>query len=549
VEGSSTATQTLERGREALASGAWERALSLFERCLEEASSGAALEGLAIANYWLGNEEATLEYWPQAFAEYQREGNAQAAAYTAIMLAAEYRIAGNASISSGWLGRTTRLLEGCENCQARGWLEIERAKRESDPRKAAEHSEAAVAIARELSAPDLEACALSHLGLAKISDGEVEGGLQILDEALALATGVQAKDTFATVDACCTTLIACEGIADPERARDWGRAITEFIRRRNYMPLSAWCRAVYAGFLVTTGAWDAAESELRAALDDAERAGGSNPYTALATLAELRLLQGRQEEAARLLSGIEDRPGALRAVIALHLAKGEVDLAAEKIGHRLESASATGSHAEVAALNVALSRIELRREDAAAAKVAAETASGHGRLASRDDLLALCNVLAAEAALLAGDEPQPDQIERAIDLFAELTMPLEEGRARLVLAQILRPGRAALAIEQARAALRIFEGLGAGPDADAAAKLLRDLGAPGRAAPRGGELSKRETEVLALLAAGLSNAEIAERLVISPRTAEHHVAAILRKLELRNRAEAAAYATRSGARP
>ena len=59
------------------------------------------------------------------------------------------------------------------------------------------------------------------------------------------------------------------------------------------------------------------------------------------------------------------------------------------------------------------------------------------------------------------------------------------------------------------------------------------------------ELTKRETEVLALLADGCSNEEIAQRLVISRRTAEHHVAHILSKLGLRSRAEAAAYVTRA----
>jgi DNA-binding NarL/FixJ family response regulator len=57
-------------------------------------------------------------------------------------------------------------------------------------------------------------------------------------------------------------------------------------------------------------------------------------------------------------------------------------------------------------------------------------------------------------------------------------------------------------------------------------------------------LTKRETEVLSLLAAGTSNAEIAARLYISPRTAEHHVASIVSKLGLRSRAEAAAHAAR-----
>src|SRR5262249_62381419 len=56
----------------------------------------------------------------------------------------------------------------------------------------------------------------------------------------------------------------------------------------------------------------------------------------------------------------------------------------------------------------------------------------------------------------------------------------------------------------------------------------------------------REHETLELLAVGMRNGEIADRLVVSPRTVDHHVAAVLRKLGARNRAEAAAEAVRLG---
>ena len=100
-----------------------------------------------------------------------------------------------------------------------------------------------------------------------------------------------------------------------------------------------------------------------------------------------------------------------------------------------------------------------------------------------------------------------------------------------------------VAISEARAALAAFDRLGAVPDADGAAAFLRSLGVKGRTGPKNLELlSKRELEVLRLVAQGLSNHEIAERLFISNKTAAHHVSNILSKLALRSRTEAAAYA-------
>ena len=120
-------------------------------------------------------------------------------------------------------------------------------------------------------------------------------------------------------------------------------------------------------------------------------------------------------------------------------------------------------------------------------------------------------------------------------------------RARLEMAQLLYDRDWAGAVTWARAALASFTRLGAAREADEAAGLLRRLGVAARTAPRGQDLlTQREAEVLALIARGLTNRAIAERLVISAKTVEHHVSQILGKLGLRSRAEAAAFAASGG---
>ena len=104
-----------------------------------------------------------------------------------------------------------------------------------------------------------------------------------------------------------------------------------------------------------------------------------------------------------------------------------------------------------------------------------------------------------------------------------------------------------------RLALEIFSGLGAVPAADRVRERMRRTGladvpsrprAATRVAPA--HLTRRQLEVLTLLEAGLSNADIARRLYISEKTAGHHVSAILRKLGTKSRGEAAARARELG---
>jgi DNA-binding CsgD family transcriptional regulator len=116
-------------------------------------------------------------------------------------------------------------------------------------------------------------------------------------------------------------------------------------------------------------------------------------------------------------------------------------------------------------------------------------------------------------------------------------------RVKLELARTLKDTDRAGAITWARAALAGFERIGAAHDAEETTQLLREMGASVKAHVRSQDqlLTTREAEVLELLSHGLSNREIAARLVVSAKTIEHHVSQVLGKLGLRNRSEAAAY--------
>ena len=145
-------------------------------------------------------------------------------------------------------------------------------------------------------------------------------------------------------------------------------------------------------------------------------------------------------------------------------------------------------------------------------------------------------------AAAAEDPDAPHALRTAVRLFAAARLPLEQARAQVALAQAVAASDPGVALAEARHAAETFAWLGASAELDRTSALLRILGGRPIPVPRAdGQLTGRERDVLSLVAEGLSNPEIAERLFLSRKTVAHHVSNVLAKLGVRNRAEAATW--------
>ena len=208
-----------ETGWELFAQADWEAARSAFAAALEEDPDDPdAQDGLGQSLWWLGRREEAIDRRREAYASYRRRGDARRAGMLATYLAAEHRIDGQHAEAAGWLARARRLLADAGTVPELGWLEIEEAKRSADPVAAEGHAQAALEVAHALSDPDVECMALAQLGRAVVRQGRIEDGLALLDEAMTVALGGETSDPLACGDACCTTLVVCDSLADLHRA-------------------------------------------------------------------------------------------------------------------------------------------------------------------------------------------------------------------------------------------------------------------------------------------------------------------------------------------
>ena len=545
----------LGRGHEALAAGDWALAKESFAEAAGDGGSPDALDGLGRAQWWLKDVRAAIETRTRAHSGYKSQGRLVEAAAVAVWLARELGpLLRNDAAADGWLARAETLAMRAGDSSVPGWVSLARAEAASDAVEAMARSRSALELARRFDDPDLEIVSLARLGLLRVTLGEVDDGITHLDEAMAAVSAGEAQDLQSVGTAFCALLEAAEMLGDNGRFAQWTSAIAEIRGSHGFGPLdsfgssaaygnlSAFCGACCGGMYIVTGRLDEAEEELTTAIADLEASGlGSRCVHPVTQLAELRVLQGRFEEAWELLRHYEDLPESVRPLAVLDLAVGSPEAASTRLVGRLEQLGGL-TVARFPLLTVLVDAQIGRGDLEAAADAATQLTMVAGLTKSKRHRAEALFATGKVAAAYSRDEAT-SILRQAAQTFSEASLGLQACRARMELARALVERDRPVAISEARAALAAFDRLGALLDADEAAAFLRDLGVKGRTGPKNLELlSKRELEVLRLVAQGLSNAEIAARLFISNKTAAHHVSNLLAKLGLRSRTEAAAFA-------
>jgi len=545
----------LAMGRSALARGDWVAAREAFKAAWDDQESAAALDGLGRSLWWLGDAPGALDARSRAFALLRREGRDHEAAAVGIWLARQYiGLFHRTAMAEGWVARTRSLVAGMDDPGSlEGWLALVDSEA-AGLNGAMADAERAVAAARTHRDIDLEIVGLARLGACRVGTGAVAAGWSDLQQAMTAATSGEGRDVQYVGEALCTLLEVSGWLGDRAMVEPWAQELAEFRSAFAFGPLlplettsgadliSAFCSSCCGGVYLVTGRLDVAERELANAVTLLATTGcRPRCLHPVARLAELRVLQGRLEEAEALLIGFESDWECAVVAAALDLALGLPHRAVSGLVAALDGlrdSSVVSVPLRVQLVDAALAAGERTIAERASGELA-EVAAATGATLHR----AQADFAAGKVLLATGDPDAPVRLRTAARAFAECGAPLAACRARLALARSLAERDRGVAVTEARSALQAFDRMGATSEADQAAAFLRGLGVKGRTGPRDGVvLSRREQEVLSLVAEGLSNAEIAERLFISIKTAGHHVSNILAKLGVRSRTEATAYA-------
>jgi DNA-binding CsgD family transcriptional regulator len=549
---SELASSGLDIGWAALTDGRWDAAMAFFEEAVAAAQTPEAFEGLSWAAWWRDDSEVVFAARGKAYGLYKARGDAAGAARMATWLACDQLdFRGAVAVASGWLARAHRLLDSLEPGPEHGWLAFFEgyvAAAGGDTAHALELGARAAEFGRRLGVPDLEMLGLALEGATLVACARVEQGMRCLDEATAAALEGDAAVPISSAWACCFLVTACSAVRDYERAFAWCDRIAEFAERYGSRYMLAFCRAEYGAVHLWRGRWADAETMLVASVDDFARSRPAMVGAPLVGLAELRRRQGGGEEAALLLERAGPSSAALLCRARLALDQGQTRRSVELAERLLRQVPAHRELDRLPALEL-LIRARIERGELEEARSELEALRKIQRLVGTVPLRAAADVAEGLLAAAAGDHERARALlEDAVDRFERSGGPFEAAQARLELAtSLVALGRSDAAEREAAAALNCMLELGAVVEAERARRILH---ACAREDPSPlPEVTRREREVLCLLAEGLTNRQIAERLVVSEHTVHRHVTNILRKLELPSRTAAAAHAVRAGLSP
>jgi DNA-binding CsgD family transcriptional regulator len=532
----------LERARASYARKAWGEARAAFALAAEsEPLTADDLHLLAISAFMLGDIEDFLEVLEQAHHAYLDRGEPLRAALCAFYLGVNLLFRSEPGRAAGWFARANRLVEReGKDCVERGYLQMPVARRHEaagDYDTAFETAASAAETGERFADPDLFSLAVHTQGLLRIKQGRVAEGLALLDEAMLSAVAGELSPIITGV-VYCGVIAGCDQAYEPRRAREWTDALARWCDEQpDMIAFSGRCLVHRAEILRLHGAWPDALQEAKRACDRCERA--ASPVAAghaLYQQGEVLRLQGDlagAEAAYRDASGHgwEPQPG----LALLRLARGDAGTAAAAVRRALGETTEPFKRAR---LLPAAAQILLAAGDGAGAGRAASELDEIATLHESTMLHAFADFVRGSVQLADGDaQAALVSLRRASGTWQELDAPYEGARTRELVGLACRAlgddDTAALELEAARA---MFAGLGASPDRERVSGLLRDDG------PSTHGLTPRELEVLRLVAAGKSNRQIAEALVVSEHTVARHVQNIRVKLRVPSRTAATAFA-------
>lgn len=531
-------TSLLEQAREAYANSRWAEAYEQF-RTVNEAEGlvDDDLAAFADSAWWLGRNDESLALSEQAYRRYAAAEDVRRAARMAIEIGYLWFVRGEETVGSGWVSRAIRLLDGAPECAEHGYLLY------LQTAEAIEQGsfEAAIDVARRIQAladrhrdRTLYAIGLVAEGIAVVKQGRVDDGLAVLDEAMLAVRVGEVAPAWAGNLYCLLMSLFLE-LADIRRARAWTDATERWCDQFNNPAMFVGvCRVHRAQLLRLEGAWSDAEQHAAQACHDLAEMNAVAVAEGRYTLGELCRLRGDvtgAEEAYRRSHelGRDPQPG----LALLWLAEGRTDAAGRALRTALAEADQPLTRAPLLAAQVEVAAVT---GDAPLARAVADELAGIADTYGTAGLIAAARQAAGTARLVAGEPERALPLLRdALRRWRDVDAGFETARVRCLLARALESiGDVEAAAREVEAATGVFTKLGA-------TSALRELGAsPGTMYPGG--LSAREAEVLACVAVGRTNRQIATELGISERTVERHLSNIFVKLDVSSRTEAAGYA-------